>query len=148
MLRARVAGDASFAPHLTFAVYDDVAPATAAARIDALPASPPIPLRFTGIGAFPASGVLHLTPAASAALPALHAALHRAVGAGGRAHFQPGEWTPHCTLATGLDPAALGAGTAALAADFAIFEATLSTLAVIDSPPPLVHWRRTLGGPQ
>jgi 2'-5' RNA ligase len=113
-----------------------------------LPASPPVPLRFTAIGVFPASGVLHLTPAASAALPALHAALHRAVGAEGRPHFQLGDWTPHCTLATGLDSAALGAGTAALAADFADFEATLSALAVVEFPPPRLHWRRKLGGAQ
>jgi hypothetical protein len=49
-------------------------------------------------------------------------------------------------LASGLDPAALGAGTAALAAGFAPFEATLAALAVVESPPPRLCWRRPLGG--
>jgi 2'-5' RNA ligase len=127
-------------------VYDDAAPEALADRLDALPARRPIRLRFPTLGVFPASAVLHLAPAASPALTALHAAVHRTFKAQARPHFRPGEWAPHCTLASGLDAAALGAATAALAADFDIVQATLTALAVVEFPPARLHRRLQLGG--
>ena len=111
-----------------------------------MPARRPIRLRFPALGAFPASGVLHLAPAASAQLGALHAAVHRAFKAACRPHFRPGEWAPHCTLASSLGAAALGAAMTRLAECFVVIQATLTALAVVEFPPPRLHRRRQLGG--
>lgn len=145
-MRRRVGGEDAVEPHLTFGVYDETPPEALANWLDALPPPRPVRLWFPALGAFPGAGVLHLAPAASPALMALHAALHRALKAASRPHFRAGEWTPHCTLASGLDAAALGAATAALSADFAPVRATLTALAVIAFPPPRMHGRLELAG--
>ena len=145
-LRRRVDGDDAFEPHVTFALYDAAPMEPLARRLEALAPGAAIALRFSVLGCFPTSGVLHLAPAASPALTALHAALHEPPAPLSLPHFRPGEWTPHCTLANGLDAAALGAATAVLAADFPVVEATLEALAIVDFPPPRLRRRFALGG--
>jgi 2'-5' RNA ligase len=96
-------------PPLTLAVYPD------GARTDELRAAlerlawhwRALPVALSGLGIFPGpSSVLWAAPVVTPEMLARHAALHAAVsGFQVHAHYQPGAWVPHVTLAGALpDP--------------------------------------------
>lgn len=98
-----------YPPHLTLAVYPDgacidelqVALEQLAAHWRALPVA------LSGFGIFPGpSSVLWAAPVVTPEMLARHAALHAAVPeVEVHAHYQPGAWVPHVTLAGALrDP--------------------------------------------
>jgi 2'-5' RNA ligase len=96
---------ATNAPHITLTVADAFEPRHEAALSTAV-AALPIPLRLGSLLLFSgARGHVLVRPVVpSAALLQLHAALDAAVEGAARAPFvRPGAWTPHVTLARGLD---------------------------------------------
>ncbi len=97
--------DLGYPPHVTLAVYDvlkvDVATATLDHVFDDVA---PIAVTLTDIRTFGAgSGVLYAALGPSPDLMRLHAITAAAIDEVSRPHYQTGHWTPHCTLATGLD---------------------------------------------
>lgn len=108
--------DLGYAAHVTLAIFPDTADADAlAAALEGWTLARP--LAFSGFGLFPgAPSVLFLAPVADAALLEAHAALHRSLPPGCHAHYAPGHWVPHVTLARDLtDPAAAVAALAGMA---------------------------------
>jgi hypothetical protein len=77
-------------------------------------------IRMESLGTFAGpQGVLFLGVTVTHPLLAAHTAVHASLhsdgdGGGPWGHFRPGIWSPHCTLATGLDAPALGAAVSLL----------------------------------
>jgi 2'-5' RNA ligase len=96
-----------YPPHLTLAVYDTLAADMAAVALDQVFNNiGQTAVTLTGFATFgTGSGVCYAALAPSPELVRLHAAAVDAVGEICRPHYQPGRWTPHCTLAVGVsDP--------------------------------------------
>jgi 2'-5' RNA ligase len=75
-------------------------------------------IRMESLGTFAGpQGILFLGVTVTHPLLAAHTAVHASLdgdGGGPWGHFRPGIWSPHCTLATGLDAPALGAAVSLL----------------------------------
>lgn len=100
-------GHARHRPHVTLAVTDLP---VASIDVEVLPSVQlPVLGTFAGDG-----GVLFLGAVVSAPLLALHAGVCRRLHEQW-AHYVPGSWVPHCTLAMGLTPAQLSAAAGVLA---------------------------------
>ncbi|HEX4705546.1 MAG TPA: 2'-5' RNA ligase family protein [Pseudonocardiaceae bacterium] len=104
-------------PHLTFAAAGAIPPAARknlAADL-AMLAMPNLWLYV--LGTFPAGeNALILGAVTDAELLAVHVAMHDSLAGRARdpwAHYLPGAWVPHCTLAQDITPSQLAAGFAA-----------------------------------
>lgn len=98
----------NYPPHITFAVYDECPWDRPEVILDdVFAAQPTLSVDFSGIGHFPNERlVLWARPVANADLLRLHAALHRQINPTAcHAHYRPGTWVPHCSLATRVPPA-------------------------------------------
>ena len=121
-------------PHVSLAVFDDVADAApliaAAGRVAR--ATSPIDVRLAGVGAFPGDQrAVFLLPMLTGPLLALHDCLHAELGDAGRLCwplYRPGEWVPHGTLATAV--ADVGATLERARQTFAFGPARLDAIAV------------------
>ncbi len=96
----------------------------------------PFALDLGHAGIFPGGGVFWLAPEPAAPLAALHADLDgELLRAGHERAFgprsAPGRWVPHCTLATRLDPAALGRATELTATRWRPVRARVEALVVL-----------------
>jgi len=99
--------DLDYRPHVTLVVHDGPLQAGAAAALDDVFAEVDrTAVTLTGVATFGAgSGVCYAALAPSADLMRLQATTVSAVGGACRPHYQPRNWTPHCTLATEIsDP--------------------------------------------
>lgn len=105
-----------YPPHVSFAVAETVGEGAVRAAQEG--GEGRLRLTLDTLGVFGGDqGVLFLGVTPTEALVATHAAVHRALrgdGGGPYGHFHPGVWVPHCTLASGLDGAALGRAVTAL----------------------------------
>lgn len=98
-----------YAPHITLAIYPDEAPLNRlrSALEDTCRNWEALPVRFSGLGAFPGDGaVLWAVPVVTAELLARHQAIQTALpDLKVHAHYRPGAWVPHVTLSGALpDP--------------------------------------------
>ena len=121
-------------PHLSYAVLRTFDVGAVQDAVSALPAGPPLDLRFDAVGVFRRRRAA-LMPAASVDLLARQAAVVEAVvgtGADLHLHYRPGSWIPHCSLATGVRRATIGDLTVA-AFDILPLHATATTAALVDS---------------
>ena len=99
--------DLGYPPHVTLAVFDRPIGETAVAALDHVFENvDQMAVTLTAVETFgPGSGVCYAALAPSPDLMRLHAMTVAAIGEGCRPHYQPGGWTPHCTLAVGLPDA-------------------------------------------
>lgn len=143
-------GAHGYAPHLTLAAFEAAEIDALARRLEPLAASPALELSFEAVGAFCNSptGSLHLSPVVTPALLSLHARSHdilRGVTRTANAHYLPGKWMPHCTLALELTLDQLALAFARFVPDFAPLRARTSSLALVEAgPPPKRLWQRSL----
>ncbi|WP_409998159.1 2'-5' RNA ligase family protein [Bradyrhizobium sp. SZCCHNS3055] len=98
-----------YAPHITLAIYPDEAPLNRlrSALEDICRNWEALPVRFSGLGAFPGDGaVLWAVPVVTSELLARHQAIQTALpDLRVYAHYRPGAWVPHVTLSAALpDP--------------------------------------------
>jgi 2'-5' RNA ligase len=112
--------DLGYPPHVTLAVYDDLDVNTATTALDGtLTTAPRIDVKLSGITSFGAgSGVVYAALAPSSDLSVLHETVLGTIGGLCRPHYQVGQWTPHCTLATGLPDADVDRAVALLTRDW------------------------------
>jgi len=76
----------------------------------------PLPFVLASVGTFPgAEGAVFLAPVVDEPLLRLHREWH-AIAPGGREHYSPGAWVPHCTVGFNLPDAAVPSAVAAAAA--------------------------------
>jgi len=96
-------------PHISLAVFDDLDPDTLREEVAAFARNtPPLAVTLAAVGIFPGEeGVVYLAPVVTMELLELHARFHRRLrdlGLESAAYYCPGDWVPHCTVATGLPP--------------------------------------------
>jgi 2'-5' RNA ligase len=125
-------------PHLTLGAAR--VPEGEVARVNGVAAEvaashAPIRIELGSLGVFP-QGVLWLAPRPEPALADLQAGVDRALAAAGLerafgAHADPDHWVAHCTLATRLDPEALGRAITALTSGFRPVRTAVTALATI-----------------
>jgi 2'-5' RNA ligase len=103
--------DLGYRPHVTLAVYDTLDRNAALVALDRIFADrPPLDFALTLLETFGAeSGVLYAALAASDELRQLHRDVVASLSGDCRPHYRPDNWTPHCTLATGMPAAKLDA---------------------------------------
>ena len=124
-------------PHVSLAVFDDAdaGPLIGAARRVAM--TSPIDVRLAGVGAFPSDQrAVFLLPTLTGPLHELHDRLHAALGVAGDACwplYRPGEWVPHCTLATGTPD--VGATIEHVRTTFTFGPARLESIVVLELNP-------------
>ncbi|ESR25111.1 2'-5' RNA ligase family protein [Lutibaculum baratangense] len=96
----------NYAPHLTMARYEDLAPETLVEGLEVFKGVPPITLTFHRIGLFRVEPlVLWLEPRNEPGLVDLHGRLHAFLGEDlSDPHYRPGLWRPHCTIASSVAP--------------------------------------------
>jgi 2'-5' RNA ligase len=97
--------DLGYPPHVTLVVYDTLRADVAIAALDGIFENVgQMAVTLTGVATFGGgSGVLYLALAPSADLIRLQAKAAVAIGEVCRPHYRTGSWSPHCTLATGVD---------------------------------------------
>lgn len=96
-------------PHISLAVFTDGEPGFLREEVSAISGQfGAFSLRLASVGAFPTSeGVVYLAPRPSPQLTAIHRALHKMLDrqeAESSGFYQPGDWVPHCTVATDVPP--------------------------------------------
>lgn len=102
--------DLGYRPHVTLAVYDELAADAAIAALDRVfDNASQLAVTLTAFSTFGAgSGVCYAALAPSADLVRSHTTIVAAIGETCRPHYQTRNWTPHCTLATGMTDAEMG----------------------------------------
>lgn len=102
--------DLGYRPHVTLAVYDDLAMDAAVAALDQVfDKLDQIAVTLTGFSTFGVgSGVCYAALAPSQDLMRLHTTIVGAISETCRPYYQRRGWTPHCTLATGMTDAEIG----------------------------------------
>lgn len=94
-------------PHVSLAIWDTIDHVGLEdALIGFAAATAPIDVIFARGETFPSTGVVFLAPDLDEHLLRVHARCHErfaALGHGAWAHYAPGCWAPHCTLAQDLD---------------------------------------------
>jgi 2'-5' RNA ligase len=95
-----------YPPHLTLAIYDDLARDRVTAVLhEAFAGTPALRLTFAGLRFFEEPLVLFADPCFSKDLAAAHERVHSRIDPRlCRSHYRPGAWVPHCTLATDILP--------------------------------------------
>src|SRR5262245_46222316 len=98
-------------PHISLGIWESLDRDRAETELTRFAAErSPVRLAFASVGLFPRVAVF-LAPTVTADLLELHAGFHRRFARLGDvpwAHYQPGAWVPHCTLATDLGPDRFG----------------------------------------
>jgi 2'-5' RNA ligase len=97
--------DLGYPPHVTLAVYDTLRADVATVALDRIfEGASRMAVTLTGVATFgTGSGVLYAALDASQELLRLQAATVAAIGEACHPHYRTESWTPHCTLATGVD---------------------------------------------
>lgn len=141
-----------YPPHFTLAVFDHVGEAELVAAVDGVgSAGSCIPVQFDRIGVFetPDAIVLWAAPSDPAPLTALHHRVHEQIDSPAcRAHYRPGAWVPHCSLATAIDKEHRGAATAMVRAGIEPFRVLFDVLDCARfHPVQVLHEQRLLPDP-
>ena len=97
--------DLGYPPHVTLVVYDALGVDVAIAALDGIFENlDQMAVTLTDVTTFGGgSGVIYAALAPSPDLIRLQAKAAAAIGEVCRPHYRTGSWTPHCTLATGVD---------------------------------------------
>ncbi len=128
----------NYAPHLTLAVYADIAPSSLfAAAEKVFGEMRSFQVEFSGIGHFPNEMlVLWARPADDRILKNIHAAIHGEIDPVlCHEHSRPDRWVPHCTIAMKIPSSSAAAALKWVAATPARFTLTFDVVDCISFPP-------------
>lgn len=96
----------NYPPHITLAVYDEVALESLYHGVEAaFEQLPSVAIRFGELKFFetPQAMILWAAPTLPAAVLDAHSAIHQSIGTAlCRANYRPGVWIPHSTVATAI----------------------------------------------
>lgn len=140
-------------PHVSLAVYDEgpIDPAALVALVEGFASTEaPLAIGFSSLGIFPSEeNVLFLAPVVTAALLRLHGRWHEhaaALAPACWAHYVPGSWVPHCTLAMRWPVATLLPVIGELRSAWTPLRGELRALALIRAEPIVTLAEHPLGG--
>lgn len=128
----------NYSPHLTLAVYADIAPSSLFAAIQKVFSEiPPLSIEFSGIDHFANEMlVLWARPADDRVLRKIHAAIHDEIDpALCHEHSRPDRWQPHCTIAMKIPANSAEQALKWAAGTPARFTLTFDTVDCISFPP-------------
>lgn len=128
----------NYPPHLTFAVYENVAASSlVAAAQRAFANVPPLRVEFSGIDHFPNEMlVLWARPSDDRVLRRIHRAVHDEIDpALCHEHSRPDRWQPHCTIAMKIPAGAAEQALVWAKATPAKFTLTFDVVDCISFPP-------------
>ena len=137
-----------YPPHLTFAIYDEIAPdVLSQAMRETFSNQPRLSITFTGIRCFEAVPlVLWAAPGDASELQRLHALVHaRLDPALCREYYRPGAWVPHCTLAMRVAEDRTAAARSFVEEPIEPFEVIFDMADCVTFPPLAVAEERALG---
>lgn len=102
-------------PHISLAVFDKIDPEQLTdVLIDIAHETPAFEVDLAAVGSFPGQeGVLFLVPTVSTELIRLHEYFHNRLHSMGiecNPYYRPGNWVPHCTVASDLPDSLIEAG--------------------------------------
>ncbi len=137
-----------YPPHVTLAVYDTLRTDVATVALDRVfESAARMAVTLTEVSTFGAgSGVLYAALAPSPDLMRLHAIIAAAIDEDCRPHYRTGSWTPHCTLATGIDDANLDRAKGMLERDWRPQTGIFETATLVEFLPVVGLKRWTLAG--
>ena len=137
-----------YEPHITLAILDDTADATA--LIDATSGVAAdwtaLPITCAALAVFTAApATLWVAPTATAELLRRHTAITAALPAAPlHPHYRPGAWMPHITLADDLPQVSIGAALMAAAGQFQPFDSSLDRVEIVRFRPVIRLWQSRL----
>jgi hypothetical protein len=138
-----------YAPHITFAVYDDIDPATLSCVVDsAFRGLGRVKLRFEKLGYFEASHaiILFAAPAVPDRLFSVHDHIHLSIDVDlCRPNYRPGKWIPHCSLALSVDLARKAQALAIVDQSIEPVEVVFDTADCVSFLPVKVLYEKALG---
>lgn len=140
-------------PHLSLTVFQDGEPDFLRDELETLAARfETFKLQLESVGSFPtAEGVIYLSPDPSAELKTVHRYLHTrlaARGEPGHPYYRPGSWIPHCTVASEVPKALIGAVMASPALAEALGEVRVETIQAVAYRPGQALYKFPLRGVQ
>lgn len=138
--------DLGYPPHVTLAVHDELDVDAAATAFDCVfDDAAPLDVTLQGFATFgPGSGVCYAALAPSPDLTRLHERVLGAIQKTCRPHYRTGEWTPHCTLATGLPDADMDRARGLLGENWQSLDGAFETADLVQFPPIVGLKRWTL----
>jgi 2'-5' RNA ligase len=137
-------------PHLTLGIYEELELAESSAALGAFAAEEPsFPFAMRHIGSFPPTNeaVVFCAPVVTQRLIALHARIHALLGgiaAGPDERYLPGNWIPHCSLATHCPAERALDAVAVCLRLFSPIEGSVVAIGVIQTGPARPQFSHTL----
>lgn len=137
-------------PHVSLAVARDIDMTALPDALNGIAEHAPAELTFASVGAFPtAEGVVFLAPVVTAELLRWHAEVWRVFIAHAQEPWQyyaPDQWSPHMTMAYGLNKRDMMSALDYLLGMPLPLAAQLSALVIVNATPTQVHeiWRAPL----
>jgi 2'-5' RNA ligase len=132
--------DSGNRPHVSLAIYGEIDVPVCASRLNVFAQTrSPFALSIASLGIFSAEKtVVFLAPIVSPTLLDLHRQVHQLLQDAASlpaAHYLPGHWTPHCTLATRVPPQCLSQAVGiGLGISFP-FSLSIEEIGIIEYPP-------------
>ena len=141
--------DVGFPPHVTLTVYDTLRTDVATTALDRVFENlDRMAVTLTGVTTFGAgSGVLYAALSPSPDLMRLQAIVAAAIDEACRPHYQAGNWTPHCTLATDVDDTSLDRAKTILERDWRPLAGVFEAATLVEFVPVTGIKRWTLARP-
>jgi 2'-5' RNA ligase len=128
-----------YRPHVTFGVWESLADGAADAIARFARETAPLTLRCESLGVFTEpEAVVFLAALQTHRLSRTHESLHGAIApvtSGAVAHYEPGHWLPHCTLAWHLRPEDIASAVATAAETFTLpLSLRVDRLGLVETP--------------
>jgi 2'-5' RNA ligase len=123
-------------PHISLALVADLDVSQMVAELRGFAANiPSFPTTLRGIDSFPGDeGVIFLEPTTTEPLLAAHAVAHQILSSQKllpHEYYLPGRWTPHCTVAYGVEPRLMGAAVESARHRFRPIDGTVSEIGMV-----------------
>jgi 2'-5' RNA ligase len=137
-------------PHVSVGIWDSLERDTAEAELERFAAgAAPLRITLASAGFFPQVAIF-LAPTVTAELLTLQAGLHHRfsrLGAAPWAHYLPGAWVPHCTLATDFTAEQFARALEIVRRVALPIDCRLVEIAIVEFRPVKQLITRPLGGP-
>ena len=143
--------DVGAQPHISLAVLKDLNPEVLRADLTRFAeVTQSLSVNLASAGTFPTEeGVVFLAPVVTQELLEVHRRFHSFLSGRGvdcAEYYWPGNWVPHCTVATGVAPDKMGAALEVCVQSEAFGAVELDEVSLVEFPPAREIYAFQLGG--